>query len=99
MTIDFYARGYLERYTRLSSRGYKSRGYKRVMDGTLKELVEYVCAHNRGQLDIYRITVGTDQYVGHAIKDLFHNHNFPKSSERTRSPSQLLKLAVTKWRN
>jgi hypothetical protein len=95
LPIDFYAKGYLERYTRLSSRGYKSRGYKHVMDGTLKELIEYACTHNRGQLDIYRITVGTDQYVGQAIKDVFHNHNFPKSSE----PSQLLKLAVAKWRN
>ena len=92
--IDFYARGYLERYTRQSSHG-----YKHVMDGTLKELIEYVCAHNRGLINIYRITVGTDKYVGQVIKHLFHSHNFPKSSEHTRSPSQQLKLAITKWRN
>ena len=81
MPIDFYATGYLERYTRQSSHG-----YKRVMDGTLKELIEYACAHNRGLIDIYRITVGTDTYTGEVIRDLFHSLSFPKSSNRTGSP-------------
>jgi hypothetical protein len=65
--IDFYARGYLEKYRRQGSPG-----YKRVIDGTLKELVEYACMHNRGVIGVYRITVGTDKYAGQAIRDLFH---------------------------
>jgi len=81
--IDFDARGYLERYTRKGSHG-----YKHVMDGTLKELIEYSCMHNRGVIGIYRITVGTDKYAGQAIRGLFHSLNFPKSSNRTRSPTR-----------
>jgi hypothetical protein len=55
-------------------------GYRRVMVGTLKELIEYTCLHYRGQLGLYRITVGTNRYGGQVIRDLFHSPNFPKSS-------------------
>jgi hypothetical protein len=72
---DFYARGYLEKYRRRPSPG-----YKRVMRGTLKELIEYVCKRNKGQIGLYRITVGTNTYGGQVIRDLFHSPNFPKSS-------------------
>jgi len=74
--MDFYARGYLERFTRQYSPG--GRGYyRRVMDGTLKELVEYVCAHQH-LTGLYRITVGTDQYTGEAIRASYDHHSFPK---------------------
>jgi hypothetical protein len=71
---DFHAKGYLEKYRRRPSPG-----YKRVMRGTLKELIEYTCLHYRGQLGLYRITVGTKRYGGQVIRDLFHSPDFPKS--------------------
>jgi hypothetical protein len=76
VSIDFYARGCLEKYTR------RLHSYELVMDGTLKELVEYACTHNRGLIGLYLITVGTDKYAGQKIRDLFHNLNFPKKSKR-----------------
>jgi len=89
---DFHARGYLEKYSR---RG--SPGYERVMVGTLKELIEYKCMHYRGQLNLYRITVGTDRYGSQVIRDLFHSPNFPKSSKLADiGVSQPLNPAITK---
>ena len=82
--VDFNAKGYLEQYIRRNKPG----SYKSVRDGTLKELIEYSCMHNRGVIGIYRITVGTDKYAGQAIRGLFHSLNFPKSSNRTRSPTR-----------
>jgi hypothetical protein len=51
------------------------------MVGTLKELIEYTCLQYRGQLGLYRITVGTNRYGDQVIRDLFHSPNFPKSSK------------------
>ena len=48
------------------------------MDGTLKELVEYVCARSSGMIGIFRITVGTDKYKGQEIRNLFDGQNFLK---------------------
>jgi hypothetical protein len=79
--IDFSARGYLEKYRRQ-----RSRGYNHVMDGTLKELIEYTCVHNRGpSIDLFRITVGTNRYAGRVIRYLFHSSDFPKSSKQAPS--------------
>ena len=62
MPIDFQARGYLER---------KSAGsYKHVKDGTLKDLVEYVCEHSDARIGEYRITVGKEMYTGKQIRAL-----------------------------
>jgi hypothetical protein len=72
--IDFYAKGYLEQYTRRKRPG----SYKRVKDGTLQELVEYACSRSRGLLNIYRITIGADTYTGQEIRNLFDDLNFPK---------------------
>jgi hypothetical protein len=69
MPIDFHANGYLERMTQQS--------YKHVMDGTLKQLVEYVWPR-RAQIGLYRITIGTKKYTGQGIKDLYDNPDFPK---------------------
>ena len=74
MPIDFHANGYLERMTQPSS----PTSYKHVMDGTLKELVEYVWPRMRAQIGLYRITVGTKKYTGQEIKDLYDDPNFPK---------------------
>jgi hypothetical protein len=57
--IDFYAKGYLEQFSRRTSPG----AYRYVKDWTLKELVEYACARGRGMVGIFRITVGTDKYT------------------------------------
>jgi len=74
--MDFYARGYLERFTRQYSPG-RPGSYRHVMHGTLKELVEYVSSHQH-LTGLYRITVGTDQYTGEAIRALYDHPSFPK---------------------
>ena len=60
MANNFYAKGYLEQYMRRKLPG----SYKRVLDGTLKELAEYACARSRGMIGIFRKTVGTVTYTG-----------------------------------
>jgi hypothetical protein len=56
--------------------------YKRVMEGTLKEMVEYVCARSgRAFIGIYRITVGSDTYTGQEIRNLFDSPNFLRRSK------------------
>jgi len=76
--IDFYAKGYLEQFSRRTSPG----AYRYVKDGTLKDLVEYACARGKGMIGIFRITVGTDKYTGQEIRNLFDSPNFLKRSKR-----------------
>jgi hypothetical protein len=70
MSIDFSAKGYLEQFTRRRSPG----SYMHLMEGTLKELVEYVHTRNRALIGIYRITVGMNQYTGQEIRSLYDTH-------------------------
>jgi hypothetical protein len=54
--IDFRATGFLEPFSRRTSPG----SYKHETDGTLKELMGYVCARNRSTIELYRITIGVE---------------------------------------
>ena len=83
MPIDFYAKGYLEKFTGLTRPG----SYMHVMDGTLKELVEYACARSnrRGLIERYRITVGTAKYTGREIRHLSDDPSYPRADRGRRS--------------
>jgi hypothetical protein len=50
---DYYATGYLERDTKPHS----GSSYKRIKDGFLQELVNYVMERSSDQRGLYRITV------------------------------------------
>jgi hypothetical protein len=71
---DYYATGYLERDTKPHS----GSSYKRIKDGLLQELVNYVMERSSDQRGLYRITVGENVYTGLEIEKLYDQSDFPR---------------------
>ena len=95
MPIDFRAIGFLERFSRRTSPG----SYKHVTDGTLKELMGYVCARNRSTIELYRITIGVEwgsnQMGTFVLCETLrrHEHLFVALAFPTRSVSSAVSVA------
>jgi hypothetical protein len=71
---DYYATGYLER----DAKPHAGSSYKRIKDGLLQELVNYVMERSSDQRGLYRITVGENVYTGPEIEKLYDQSDFPR---------------------
>ena len=82
MPTDYYATGYLERDTR----PHAGSSYKRIKDGLLQELVNYVMERSSDQRGLYRITVGEKVYTGLEIEKLYDQSDFPERITNVQRP-------------